>query len=325
MSQKFFKTTITVEVISEECPVSELGLADIAHQITQGDCSGEITNTEVVNLTPGQAAQALIDQGSDPDFLGLGDVTPEPLRKIAIAEKTIAQMRDRLKTLEGEFNASGGRGVKLAEEIDYLRAEIESAERGEPYPDAAAPADFAVPLSWGYLERLKTLEYSSDIPVRHIRLMAAELARLDAENVALRQEKAQTLADTGRICAWLDDPARKPAVLSFTEGAERQLAYRFEGLLCTTAVGRGRDEILAALKESGLTYPDCLPVLAAPEDDPYVEAARQLIAGDNDLSIDDRTITSDSASDGGVWVLGWIWVSDEEAGVERKESEEVTA
>lgn len=216
MSQKFFKTTITVVIISEECPVSELGLTDIAYQISQGDCSGEITKTEVVPLTPGQAAQALIEQGSDPDFLGLGEVTPEAVPAVAATalapDPDIAPLRAHLKEREALFEANGGRGVELAEEIDGLRRQIAALER--------AP-------------------------------------------------------------------------------------------------------VLEAMKQAGLTYQDCLPVLAAPEDDPYVEAARQLIAGDDDLSMDDRTITSDS--DGGVWVLGWIWVSDEEAGVERKETDEVTA
>lgn len=307
MSQRFFKTTITVEIISEECPVSELGLADIAHQITDGDCSGEITRTEVVRLTPGQAAQALIDQGSEPGFFGLGDVTPEPVRRKVVAETAILQMRDRLKMLEGEFNANGGRGVELAEKIDYLRAEIEGAENGEASPKEAAVTAFAMPLSWAYLNRLKTLEHSTDIPVRHIRLMAAELERLDAENVALRQERAQTLADADRVCAWLDDPTRKPAVQSFTEGAERQIAYRFESLLRTATVGFGRDEIQAA-----------------PEDDPYIRAARHLIEGDDTLAIDKRTLAS--VGDDGAWVLAWLYVSDEEAGIERKEEgEEVTA
>ena len=209
MNRKFFKTRIVVEVISEECPVSELGLADIAREITQGDCSGEIVDTQVISLTPSQAAQALIDQGSDPDFLGLGEVTPEAVPALAaitlILDPDITSLRSHLKEREALFEASGGRGVDLAEEIDGLRRQIAALER--------AP-------------------------------------------------------------------------------------------------------VLEAMKQTGLTYPDCLPVLAALEDDPYVEAARQLIAGDDDLSIDDRTITSEGNE--GAWVLGWIWVSDEEAGVERK-------
>ncbi len=209
MSQKFFKTTLTVEIISEECPVSELGLDDIAHQISQGDCSGEITKTEVVPLTPGQAAQALIDQGSDPDFLGLGEVTPEAVPAVAVTalapESVIALLRSCLKELMTKSEAGGGGGDKLAEEADGIRK-------------PTAVLDHAVV----------------------------------------------------------------------------------------------RDAMIFA----GLTYPDLLPVFAAHEDDPYVSAARHLIAGDDDLAIDDRTVTCEV--DDGAWVLTWIRVSDEEAGVERQ-------
>lgn len=85
---------------------------------------------------------------------------------------------------------------------------------------------------------LKKTEHSADVPSRHIRMMAAELERLqadyirlEAENLTLRSERANKLADSERICSWIDDHARKRAVLAFTEGPDRQIAYRFEGLL----------------------------------------------------------------------------------------------
>jgi len=81
------------------------------------------------------------------------------------------------------------------------------------------------------LSLLKQTEHSADVPSRHIRMMAAELERLQAENLALRSDRSLRLADSERVCAWIDDPRRKRAVLSFTEGPERQIAYRFEGLL----------------------------------------------------------------------------------------------
>ncbi len=87
-------------------------------------------------------------------------------------------------------------------------------------------------------ELLKKTEHSADVPSRHVRMMAAELerlqaenSRLEAENLTLRSERANKLADVERVCAWIDDPSRKRAVLAFTEGPERQIAYRFEGLL----------------------------------------------------------------------------------------------
>ncbi len=94
------------------------------------------------------------------------------------------------------------------------------------------------------LALLRNTEHSADVPSRHIRVMAAELerlqaecARLEAENIALRSERALRLADAERICAWIDDPGRKSAVLSFTEGPERQIAYRFELLLGRSRAG----------------------------------------------------------------------------------------
>lgn len=54
---------------------------------------------------------------------------------------------------------------------------------------------------------------------------------LEADLLALRIERANHLADVRRVVAWLDDPRRKFAVNAFTEGPERQLAYRFESLL----------------------------------------------------------------------------------------------
>ncbi len=55
--------------------------------------------------------------------------------------------------------------------------------------------------------------------------------QLEAELFAMRQERAARLADAQRVIDWIDNPARQPAVHAFTEGNERQIAYRFEHLL----------------------------------------------------------------------------------------------
>lgn len=60
---------------------------------------------------------------------------------------------------------------------------------------------------------------------------------LEAEVFRLRQERVLRLADAERLIAWMDDPHRVSANLAFTEGNERQIAYRFEILL-----KRGRRE-----------------------------------------------------------------------------------
>lgn len=54
---------------------------------------------------------------------------------------------------------------------------------------------------------------------------------LEAELLAMRVERANHLADVRRVLEWFNDPSRKPAVNAFTEGPERQLAYRFESML----------------------------------------------------------------------------------------------
>ena len=71
MSKVFYKTTITVTVLSEEPIPPDASLRDIAYNFTEGDDSGdwEITNTEFLNGK--EAAAALIAQGSDPGFFGL--------------------------------------------------------------------------------------------------------------------------------------------------------------------------------------------------------------------------------------------------------------
>lgn len=50
----------------------------------------------------------------------------------------------------------------------------------------------------------------------------------------LRQKEIIQYADAERLIAWIDDPDRMRANVAFTEGNERQIAYRFEQLLAKT-------------------------------------------------------------------------------------------
>lgn len=71
--RKFFKTTITVVVLSEDEPLQDgLPLDQVAYLIEEGDCSGE-THFESVEISAKEAAQALIGQGSDPELFRLSD------------------------------------------------------------------------------------------------------------------------------------------------------------------------------------------------------------------------------------------------------------
>jgi hypothetical protein len=67
----FYATVITVEVISEE-PYNPDTLADVHYDVTEGGCSGVWKITGRSTLTREQVKEALIAQGSDPEFL-LGD------------------------------------------------------------------------------------------------------------------------------------------------------------------------------------------------------------------------------------------------------------
>lgn len=62
-------------------------------------------------------------------------------------------------------------------------------------------------------------------------LIQSSYDELESELFAMREDRVLRLADAQRLIAWLDDPKRKPAMLAFTEGNERQIAYRFEQLL----------------------------------------------------------------------------------------------
>ena len=54
----------------------------------------------------------------------------------------------------------------------------------------------------------------------------------------------------------------------------------------------------------------------------FIEAAIDKHVRDGEVEIDNPTVVSLSAS-GGAYVQGWLWVSDEEAGVEPGENPEV--
>jgi len=71
--RKFYKTVITVTVLSEDNPVTETNLSRIHDQITDGDWSGEVDADGGTELTAKEAAQALLAQGSDPSFFQLSD------------------------------------------------------------------------------------------------------------------------------------------------------------------------------------------------------------------------------------------------------------
>lgn len=74
--------------------------------------------------------------------------------------------------------------------------------------------------------------------------LCEDFKNIEVERDTLKAEKetiktlklkiANEYADYKRIIRWMKDPKRKPANLAFTEGAERQIAYAFEGLFGMT-------------------------------------------------------------------------------------------
>lgn len=69
--RKFFKTTIHVTVLSEDVPVEFSNLAELGHQIRDGDCCGKYEVKKQIRIQPHQAAQQLLRLGSEPGFFKL--------------------------------------------------------------------------------------------------------------------------------------------------------------------------------------------------------------------------------------------------------------
>lgn len=70
--QKYYKTIIQVEVLSDE-PYVLNSLEDVDYDITEGHCSGIVFMKSQTEMTEKQIARALKKQGSDPSFLIMGD------------------------------------------------------------------------------------------------------------------------------------------------------------------------------------------------------------------------------------------------------------
>lgn len=65
-----------------------------------------------------------------------------------------------------------------------------------------------------------------------------EITQLKAQLFDMRKR----FCDAERLIAWIDDPKRQPAVHAFTEGHERQIAYRFEDALGKVALAKAAIE-----------------------------------------------------------------------------------
>lgn len=70
--KKFYKTNIMITVLSEDFPVSpHTPIETVVSEIVNGDWSGQVEVVETSELSEQEMAQALLDQGSDPEFFGI--------------------------------------------------------------------------------------------------------------------------------------------------------------------------------------------------------------------------------------------------------------
>lgn len=76
-------------------------------------------------------------------------------------------------------------------------------------------------------------------------------------------------------------------------------------------------ETLAVLTDLGVDFSDCVRAFATKQDDAdaaYIAAARENHAAEGALEFDDAVIVS-KGDDPGAYVMGWTWVTNEEAGI----------
>jgi len=76
-NKKFYKTTITLIVLSENPIPDEFDIPQIAFEATEGDYSMADGERVQVELTGKEMADALTEQGSEPGFFQLNDMGVE--------------------------------------------------------------------------------------------------------------------------------------------------------------------------------------------------------------------------------------------------------
>jgi hypothetical protein len=71
--RKFYKTTFSWVVLSEEPLAADLSPEEIRHMTMEGDCSGDFERVSEKVLNGKQAAKALQEQASDPEFFQIDE------------------------------------------------------------------------------------------------------------------------------------------------------------------------------------------------------------------------------------------------------------
>jgi hypothetical protein len=71
-NRKFYRTLITVEVLSED-PYQFESLSELAYDVDEGECSGKTTIEKTEEIDGETMALLLMAQGSDPEFFRIDD------------------------------------------------------------------------------------------------------------------------------------------------------------------------------------------------------------------------------------------------------------
>jgi hypothetical protein len=71
--RKFYRQHIIIELLSEDSPFEWNDLSDITYAMTEGHCSGKLTEEKHEILDGPTMAKALKEQYSDPSFFNLSD------------------------------------------------------------------------------------------------------------------------------------------------------------------------------------------------------------------------------------------------------------
>jgi hypothetical protein len=77
MGRKFYKSTITIEVLHEDPIDPNAALEDVAYQVTEGDWVGYNYKVDTKELSGKEAADELFNAGSDPGFFRLDEAGNE--------------------------------------------------------------------------------------------------------------------------------------------------------------------------------------------------------------------------------------------------------
>lgn len=133
----------------------------------------------------------------------------------------------------------------------------------------------------------------------------------DAEHstiiAALRHYQQQEMTEESKRCEFLSDIA--------TNGGQHEGldSEEVNELVMSINFAPEKDEVTQALKDNGYTLGDVITAYQVDESNPYVKGALEKNE-EGEMQLDCPTVVSEG-DDEGAYVMAWVWVSDEEAGI----------